>query len=240
MTDLGGIAATTMNQQQFDSLLHHHIVTTFIHEGFAPTNERLAQKVASSVDDVHAGLLRLQASHGVVLHPGRCDVWVIHPFSSSPTHTWVQAGQKGWWAPCMWCALGIAALVKGKLTVHTRLGGEAEPVQIDVEDAVPLQTELFVHFAEPPRRAWDNVHHFCARVLPFRSPEDVDEWGSRHQLPLGEVMPITQLADLARRWYSHHADSDWEKWTPVQAMEIFRSAGLVGDFWKLDTSVGRY
>jgi len=55
----------------------------------------------------------------------------------------------------MWCALGIAALVKGELTVHTRIGGEKEPVQVGVVDGVPLQTGLFGHFADPPRKAWE-------------------------------------------------------------------------------------
>ncbi|TKC87688.1 hypothetical protein FAZ69_15460 [Trinickia terrae] len=230
----------TQDLKPFDSLLHHHVIVTFMNEGHAPTNEQLAQKLTASVDDVERGLLRLQASHGVVLHPGRPEVWVMHPFSTSPTHTWVQAGKTGWWAPCMWCALGIAALVKGRLTVHARLGGEAEPVQVNVVDGVPTETNLFVHFPEPPRKAWDNVHYFCSRLLPFRSPDDITEWTKRHQLPRGEIMPIAQLAELATRWYSHHAGPDWEKWTPSQAMEIFRATGLSSDFWQLDTSTERY
>jgi hypothetical protein len=135
---------------------------------------------------------------------------------------------------------GYSALVKGKVAIHTRIGGESEPVQIDVVDGVPLQTSLFVHFAEPPCKAWDNVHHFCARLLPFRSREDVVDWAKRHQLPVGEVMPITLMAELGRRWYSRHADVDWQKWTPAQALEIFRSIGLVSDFWDLDTSAKHY
>lgn len=65
-SNLGSIAETILTRQQIDLLLHHHIIRAFIHEGYAPTNEQLAQKVASSVHDVEAGLLRLQASHGVV------------------------------------------------------------------------------------------------------------------------------------------------------------------------------
>jgi Alkylmercury lyase len=235
-----GVAAKIMSQQRFDSLLHHHIMTTFIQQGHAPTNEQLAHKLGAGVDEIENGLLRLEAAHGVVLHPGRRELWVAHPFASSPTHTWVQAATSGWWAPCMWCALGISVLVKGQVAIHTRIGSESEPVQIDVVDGAPLQTSLFVHFADPPRKAWDNVHHFCARLLPFRSPDDVIDWARRHQLPVGEVMPITLIADLARCWYSRHADVDWQKWTPAQALEIFRSIGLASDFWSLDTSAKRY
>ncbi|MGF6770608.1 hypothetical protein P3T18_003087 [Paraburkholderia sp. GAS199] len=229
-----------MSQTQIDSLIHHQIVSTFMQDGHAPSQEKLVERLGLSASAIDAGLHRLQASHGVVLHPDGRSLWVVHPFSASPTHTWVQGPQQGWWAPCMWCALGISALVKDKVTVHTRIGGEAEPIEIKMQDGVPLQTELFVHFAEPPRKAWNNVHHFCARVLPFRSREDVTVWAERHQFPLGAVMPITQLAELARRWYSHHADPDWKKWTPVEALEIFRSVGLNGDFWSLDTSGEHY
>lgn len=52
--------------------------------------------------------------------------WVIHPFSLSPTATWVQADQRGWWAPCIWCALGVAALVGQDVVVHCRIGAETE------------------------------------------------------------------------------------------------------------------
>ncbi|SOE97017.1 hypothetical protein SAMN05414139_10065 [Burkholderia sp. D7] len=75
-----------MNQQRFDSLLHHHIATTFIQNGHAPNNEQLAQKLGVPVEAVESGLTRLDASHGVVLDPGQREIWVVHPFSSSPTH----------------------------------------------------------------------------------------------------------------------------------------------------------
>ena len=34
---------------------------------------------------------------------------VEHPFSLSPAATWIQQGEQGWWAPCIWCGFGIAA-----------------------------------------------------------------------------------------------------------------------------------
>src|SRR5262249_57149373 len=33
---------------------------------------------------------------------------------------------RGWWAPCIWCALGVAALVGEDVVIHSRIGGEAE------------------------------------------------------------------------------------------------------------------
>jgi hypothetical protein len=99
---------------------------------------------------------------------------------------------------------------------------------------------LWIHFAVPPRNAWDCVHHFCATVLPFRRPEDVGTWSDRHGIPMGAVAPIAQVMDLGREWYARHADPDWRKWTVREAAEIFRKVGLVGDFWEIPATEGGF
>lgn len=121
---------------------------------------------------------RLEAGHGVVLHPGTHEAWVVHSFSVSPTGTWVEsaaAAGRSWWAPCMWRALGIGTLAGGSVVIHARPGGEAMPAAIGVLDGVmqPPSDALVAHFPGPPRGAWGNVHHFCARLLAFGSPADV-------------------------------------------------------------------
>ena len=90
----------------------------------------------------------------------------------------------------MWCACGVATLVGGDATIHTRIGGEGEDIDIHVEAGRPRESDLWVHFAVPPRNAWDCIHHFCATVLPFHSPEDVQTWSERHGIPVGAVAPI--------------------------------------------------
>jgi hypothetical protein len=152
----------------------------------------------------------------------------------------VARGERGWWAPCLWCALGIAVLVGGAVVIHARIGGEAEAVRIPVEDGVPRSDGLWAHFPEPPRVAWANVHHYCARLLPFRSPADVSAWGERHGLPVGQAVPLAQLADLARRWYGRHAAPDWHKPTVAEAADLFRAAGLTGEFWQLEARDGTF
>jgi hypothetical protein len=96
----------------------------------------------------------------------------------------------GWWAPCVWCAFGVAALVGGEVLVHTRYGGEAEPLTIPVVDARPAGSpDVVVHFAIPPTRAWDNVRQHCSLVLPFRSEDEIAAWCVWHGLPRGEAVP---------------------------------------------------
>ena len=222
------------------TLMHYLAIRGMLEQGRFPSVEEMSMQAGLSVGEVDAGLRTLEAQHGVVLHPHRCEPWIVHPFSASPTHTWVTSGRRGWWAPCLWCALGISTLAGGETAIHTRLGAESEDIRIPVAAGVPGIEDLWVLFPEPPSVAWHNVHHFCARLLPFRSPQTAADWCERHGFPQGKVIPIQQLGALARPWYARHADRDWTKWRLGQASEIFASAGLVGDFWLLDGSGETY
>jgi hypothetical protein len=59
-------------------------------------------------------------------------------------------------------------------------------------------------------------------------------------LPLGEVLPLAQLGDLARRWYGGHARPDWRKFTIPEAAAIFRQVGLSGAFWQIEAREGAF
>jgi hypothetical protein len=224
-----------------ESQLHHLMIRGLLDTGRCPSNADLERALKIGTAELVALLRNLEAAHGVVLHPDRPEPWVIHPFSLTPTATWVQGPGRGWWAPCLWCAFGIAALAGGEVQMYTHLGGENESAIISVRDGEPLDSQKFyVHFAIPPAQAWNNVHAHCAMVLPFRSRDDVKAWTSRHALPSGEVIPLPQVAALARKWYGSHADPDWRKWTIAEAQEIFASVGLLSEFWSLGAQAGRF
>lgn len=206
-------------------------------DGSAPTAGEIAAAMSLPVDAIAASLRRLSDGHGVVLHPGTTDVWIVHPFSLSPTATWVEASGRGWWAPCIWCATGIAALVAPDVIIHSRLGGEAEPVAIHLGKH---EAELVVHFPIPPRDAWNNVVHYCATVLPFRGEAEIDAWCARHRIPRGAAVPMSQVQLLGRVWYGRHLDRSWRKWTVVQARTIFEEVGLTDRFWHLPEETGRF
>jgi len=221
--------------------LHSEIIGGLIRDSACPSNRELAERLAISVEEVEDLLRRLAAIHGVVLHPHVCEPWIVHPFSVTPTLNWVEGPRYGWWAPCIWCALGAAVLVGGAVRIHTRFGAEGEPLVIPVLDGEPAgSTEIWVHFAIRPSRAWDNVHQHCSLVLPFHSPGEIRAWCARHRQPLGEAVPLAQVARLARRWYGSHADPDWHKWSMAEAQAIFREAGLDSDFWSLGAAAGRF
>ena len=221
-----------------DGRVHAEVLRRIVESGRAPTLVELAAALPG--DDVAAALRRLHVGHGLVLHPKSTEVWIAHPFSLSPTAVWVASARAGWWAPCIWCAMGIVTLAAPTATIHARLGGEATSVSIATRDGRLLDEELVVHFALPPRDAWHNVVHFCATVLPFRDADEVDAWCARHGLRKGEVVPIARVLDLGRAWYARHLDVDWKKWTVAEAQAIFDQVGLRGPFWRLPPSHRRF
>ncbi len=221
--------------------LHYELFHGLLTTGACPSNAELARHLNMDVPAVESLLRELASIHGVVLHPHVCAPWILHPFSLTPTLNWVESDERGWWAPCIWCALGVATLAGGKAHIHSRFGAEGEPLIIPVNDGEPQGFEsVVVHFAIPPARAWDNVHQHCAMVLPFHSADDLRSWSHRHRLPMGQPVPLHQVARLARAWYGSHARPDWHKWSVAEAQRIFHDAGLRSDFWNLGEKAGKF
>src|SRR5271169_5147263 len=138
------------------SRLHHALIRGLIERGACPTNSQLAAGLGLRETEVEDLLRDLATIHGLVLHPHACVPWIIHPFSLTPILNWIEGAAHSWWAPCIWCALGLAAVVRGDARIHTRFGAEAEPLMIDVTDGqLNAAPEVWVHFAIPPARAWD-------------------------------------------------------------------------------------
>ena len=223
------------------SQLHYRLIRGLIDTGACLTNSDLANQLSLPVEQVEQLPRSLADIHGVVLHPHTCEPWIIHPFSLTPTINWIEAQRASWWAPCVWCALGVATLVGGDVRIQTRYGAESEPLVISAIDGEPTGFEdVLVHFAIPPARAWDNVHQHCSMVLPFHSEKAIDDWCKRHRLPRGEVVPLHQVARLANSWYAFHSDPEWRKWSIEEAHDIFYQTGLRSHFWDLGARSGKF
>ncbi len=227
-----------IKRPRVDSLVHHTVLDHIVRVGHAPTVDELAAALSASRSEIENALRRLAEGHGLVVHPTTSEVIIAHPFAVRPTATWVDAGTHGWWAPCLWCAFGIATLVDTDVSLHARLAGEREPMALPVFPGEAVDSDVLVHFALPPRSAWDDVGFYCSTVLPFRSRAQCKAWCGRHRLPYGELVPIAQVQDLAAAWYGRHLDRDWVKWTAAEAQEIFRKVGLTSAFWELESKSG--
>lgn len=211
-----------------------------IERGRAPTLWEIVEDTEAAVPSVLQSLGRLEANHGYVPHPGTVDAWVVHPFSTTPTGTYVSSDERGWWAPCMWCGLGIASLVDTPTTIRTSLGGVGTPIEIAVIDGVVDQPDLVAHFPIPLSQAWANVHAFCASVQVFTDDNSAGDWAECHGIRRGESVALHQLSDLAQAWYGGHLDLDWVKPTVSEAKAVFDSVGLTAPHWQIPAGDERF
>lgn len=228
------------DHRPLDSAVHRALLTAIIETGRAPSEAELGRALDASEDEVRGALRRLEANHGAVLHPGTTEPWLVHPFSTTPTLFHVQNAKCGWWAPCVWCALGVAVLVDGPVRISTLLGGETEPCEITFARGRVAPGGLVAHFPIPVAQAWDDVYRHCACALVFGGVDTVDPWCDRHGIQRGEIVPLAQVAELARVWYGNHLDPRWRKPTASEARATFASVGLTSDHWRVPGGDGRF
>ena len=222
------------------SSLHHRIIQHFIEVGSAPSIDDLAVGLDQPREAVVEGLRALQEYHGVVLHPGSSEIWVIHPFSTAPTPFWVQGAKRSWWGNCAWCSLGVAALLKEDVTITTTLGGETRQVSLRIESGRLRDEGYLVHFPIPMRQAWDNVIYTCSTMLLFDSEATIDDWCRRHRVPRGDAQPVSKVWEFAKAWYGQHLDEDWTKWSTAEARTLFERFGLRGPTWDIPEAASRF
>lgn len=220
--------------------LHYTLLNGIIQNGYAPSNQELAQAFQTDVASIKKALFDLQEYHGVVLHPHAPKVWVVHPFSLAPTNFYVRSPKGEWWGNCAWCSFGVAALVKGDVTITTSIGAEGLTTTIPIADGELLNKDLVVHFPIPMQQAWDNVIFTCSNMLIFRDEEQVDKWSKKHNIPKGDVQPVEKIWAFAQKWYGNHLNPNWQKWTVAEAKAIFAAFDLTHSIWNLNASEERF
>lgn len=77
-----------------ETAVHHRYAEPLLSTGRIPNSDEVAERLAVPIEEVQRVLRSLADAHGVVLHTHVCEPWVIHPFSCSPTATWVESGDR--------------------------------------------------------------------------------------------------------------------------------------------------
>jgi hypothetical protein len=222
----------TLELQSGDLDLRGRLTRHIAEFGHAPTNEQLAAAMQTDVSEIEASLRRLHNAHALLLHPHNCAPWVVHPFALSPGSCWVQIADRGWWANCLYCGMGIAAALRRDADIHTRFGGESEALLIQVRSGELLQTDLLFHLATPVREWWDNVIHACASFQPFRSEQEVRSWCTRHAFDRGAIVPLGRMWHFAAEWYGSYLSEPWRKRWREEIADRFSRHGMTGEFWE--------
>ena len=169
-----------------ETAVHYRYVDPLLATGRIPNSREVAERLGVPIEEVQRALRSLADTHGVVLHTHVCEPWIIHPFSASPTATWVESGDRGWWATCMWW-LQIATLVGA--TYHSHADRRGAETSTSMSKRAGARVRSVVRYAVPPRNAWD-----CVRILRDRLPSAVprtSDLSRRHGIPM-EPAPIAE------------------------------------------------
>jgi hypothetical protein len=224
------------------SELHCMILTHLIEKGYAPDLATIAAHFEeTNLQKAKAELIELEEQHGVVLHPDREKVWIIHPLSTAPTNFSIKANGMTYWGNCAWCSLGAAALLQpNDVTISTTTGAEGESVELAIVNGKVTNTDYLVHFPVPMTKAWDNVVYTCSLMLLFRNELEIDSWCKRHQIRKGDVEAVGPIWEFAKDWYGKHLSRTWRKWTDEEAVHLFQKHGLGGPIWTIPVTGKRF
>jgi hypothetical protein len=213
--------------------LHYLLVKHVIDTGHAPELNVLASMAKSSDPETSANLRALADMHGVILEPNSLRIWSLHPFALMPTAFWVSSGNRGWWANCAWCSLGIGAALGQDFSIHTSEGAEGAPLHFEIKSGKGSNSHVLMHFPYPPARWWDNPYCPCGNILFFASEVGIDRWCARHGRPRGSVLRFDTARGLSQLWFGDYASPQWRRKTPQQAVAIFKQLNLDPRFWTI-------
>ena len=122
-----------------------------------PSKAELGQVTKSRGADVARALQELHDAHVIVLQPESGEVLMANPFSAVPTPFEVKAGERSWYANCIWDAMGIASQVGEPVSITTSCGCCGDRLGLQVPNEWLSNDARVVHFALPAKRWWDDI-----------------------------------------------------------------------------------
>ena len=133
-----------------------------VYDSFLTTGESIAvasisKQLGESRSAIAASLSRLAKAHMLVLQPESGEVLMAIPFSAVPTAFRVQSERLGWWANCIWDAMGVCAMTQVDGTILTSCPDCGEAMSLTIQGSQQKPAQGIVHFAVPAAHWWDDV-----------------------------------------------------------------------------------
>lgn len=124
----------------------------------APTVSDIAKRLDLPLDQVQAAFDELHKQRLLVPEPGDpARIRMAPPFSGIETPFRVTVGDKVYFAPCAWDALGIPAALHNEAVIHASDGHTGEPMTLLVRDGAPVPEPCVIHIAVPAAHWWDDI-----------------------------------------------------------------------------------
>lgn len=212
------------------------IYATFARSGHAPDATQIAASAGVDLTQVSGALERLAAMRHLALDANG-DIAMAHPFTTLNLGFSVMGRERLWWGGCAWDSFAIPNLVpdEPRVLVATACPSCESPLAWHVTNTGPPAGEAVAHFLVPMSQVWDDVVRTCSNQRLFCSEDCVDAWLAATGQDKGYVMDLATLWRLAHDWYTGRLESPYVRRDPEAAKEYFRSVGLRGSFWGIDS-----
>jgi hypothetical protein len=123
-----------------------------------PDSAPVATKLNVPEEEIREVFQELAAKRLLVLEPGYpSKIRMAPPFSGIETSFRVEAGNKSYYANCVWDAFGIAAALQENAIIHSTDGFTREPLTLEVKDHQPIASNYLAHFAVPAAQWWEDI-----------------------------------------------------------------------------------
>lgn len=222
------------SEAHVDADVRRAVYATFA-GGRVPRRSFVARAVGTSIEEVRLSYERLAAAQEIVLHRDTREVLIAVPFCAVPAAFRVQSRDHDWWAVGAWDALGIAAATGHDVRITTTCADCQAPLTAAVAAGrVADAGGVLAHFAVPARYWSDDPSFAAATTRLFRAEPHVRRWAEAVGLAVGEIVPLTRLWSLAHAWFHDRLAAGYAPSGRAALQQAFDSAGLTGDFWRLD------
>jgi hypothetical protein len=128
-----------------------------MHGRTIPRKSELCEQLHSAPAEIEASLQRLADAHMLVLQPESGEVLMANPFSAVPTPFLVRAGERSWYANCIWDSMAIAATLHADVELESSCGCCGAAIDLRVPQDCRPDDERVAHFAIPAAHWWDDI-----------------------------------------------------------------------------------
>ena len=210
------------------------VYDTFASQGRVPGTQRIGELAAVGEAEVKEAVAELATQRQLALDQSG-NIVMAHPFTTLNLGFSVMGERNLWWGGCAWDSFAIPSLVKDEpsVLVATTCPACRRPLAWAVTRSRPPEGPEVAHFLVPMDKVWDDVVYACSNQRLFCSELCVHAWLASTGQPLGYIMDLATLWNLASGWYSGRLDSPYQRKDPQSAATYFRSVGLHGPFWGL-------
>ena len=152
-----GRTRETLCSDDLDRRVRSQVYRHFIDAGRPPRASEVARQLTCTSEEIRASWRRLARGRALVLTPTGDGIRFAPPFSAIPSPNRVRVDGQKWWAPCVWDALGIPAMLHRDAQVLCRCPSSDEWLELTVKDGALTGSVGVIHLLVPARYWWEDI-----------------------------------------------------------------------------------